>query len=1143
MEKIFLILVILNFSISFFSSSTTTLNNIWKLDFNNGEGIILKPGVLSEVTLKLTSINNVNMFNIDKNIYKLNISSENTDIISSSPELILNPKESLIYSTYIGLKCKKYYPTKFQLKLQSFMRLNENSDFTKLNEFILNLTINSEKVNLNLKPTTDEMPGKSFNFFKLENEPFNTDEIQIVGKSTDNVFQFNDINIKPYLERGELSKNNPANHGILFDSPFWMEKYFQDGKKCGYSLSFKSNNLENCFQLKYKNEIKIKKESPVTIDDKVKTSVKYNTEDQTTQYRVSNSIKIKTKIPVAPSILSCEFKPCYSDAPSKFYKNFIKDNDDSLNIIVDNLEANTEYSAFCKLSNTDFDNSTRNEINLTVGNFENADIIHQLVPSNDENRIPQCARFYFNSKVEDAVKRFQIKTLGRNYCYYLMKKDEPLFLRLLPTIICEPTEDTSEYITFCVAPLPLYKSGKYLTNKEKESYNAIFQHFISDMKKNTPKILQVSFKNNVDLIVDNEINKKSIKATFVSEDNSNGKSINLKITSYHKQSIQCFYNNDLSNNCKFSQLGENIILNPNESKNISVKITSPVQNKMYSLNFKCYNALPNFYFRYKTTGVMSIFTYLNINSGNDKESQGKSSSDENEYNDEIITNTTINCNEKKNLLNPRCLNDEFVPIFEKLTTDIPSLIKEIENQVEQYSKMLWSQKKQYLKNLENNLIPTTKEENLTLLFEKIIEFTKYLTHTDCSIYSSGTSNDEKETIQNQNYVNCRQIKQYYVDRILNTLIDELNIYDCNSLNNAIFSRLSEDAEINLKYTLLLINELSNNPESYKKGLSQALLDATICIEENFDNYWPIVESHLLDKKLLNSSILAIKKDALYILLQTLTNLAKVIHFDEIDGYINSEKTKTGLILNDTLINIQKKIIEFSKKLNDFGDQLYSLSGSILSKIITYKYSNDSLDNETELISIPNKNILIRIYYNYMLKENNAKSLQALVFDSPLMTIKTSGKADKTSDSVNTFISIILFDEYGKEIPIKSINKEYRPQILYLKSKYKSLKKCFYYNEIKQELETDGVIIDENYKYNEEIYIKCSSNHLTAFTAGTYNFNSNIPWWVVLLIVTIILIVLISLISIFLIVKKKRKSSFSYRNINSEFNKKESLLDD
>ena len=161
---------------------------------------------------------------------------------------------------------------------------------------------------------------------------------------------------------------------------------------------------------------------------------------------------------------------------------------------------------------------------------------------------------------------------------------------------------------------------------------------------------------------------------------------------------------------------------------------------------------------------------------------------------------------------------------------------------------------------------------------------------------------------------------------------------------------------------------------------------------------------------------------------------------------------------------------------------------------------------------------------------------------PLLSIKSSEDDDKSSDSVNTFISIILYDEKGEEIPIKSIKKEYRPEILYLKSKYKSLKKCFYYNENKNELETDGVAIDENHEYNGEKYIKCVSSHLTAFTAGTYKFNSNIPLWLALLIVGIIFGVLIGLITILIIVKKKNKSRLSYSKINSEFNQKDALIE-
>lgn len=112
----------------------------------------------------------------------------------------------------------------------------------------------------------------------------------------------------------------------------------------------------------------------------------------------------------------------------------------------------------------------------------------------------------------------------------------------------------------------------------------------------------------------------------------------------------------------------------------------------------------------------------------------------------------------------------------------------------------------------------------------------------------------------------------------------------------------------------------------------------------------------------------------------------------------------------------------------------------------------------------------------------------------------------------------------------------------MKNAYKSLKKCFYYNEAKKELETDGIKIDENYEFNGQKYIKCTSKHLTTFTAGTYNFNSNLSLWAVLLIIFAILILLIGFVIIFIIIKKRKKSRVNEGIINSNFDKKrENLL--
>ena len=70
----------------------------------------------------------------------------------------------------------------------------------------------------------------------------------------------------------------------------------------------------------------------------------------------------------------------------------------------------------------------------------------------------------------------------------------------------------------------------------------------------------------------------------------------------------------------------------------------------------------------------------------------------------------------------------------------------------------------------------------------------------------------------------------------------------------------------------------------------------------------------------------------------------------------------------------------------------------------------------------------------MLRKNNVKYLQILVFDSPLISVKTNGDEEETSDSVNTFINIFLYNDKSEEILIKGIDEKYKPEILYLKDK-------------------------------------------------------------------------------------------------------------
>ena len=1135
MKRIFFIFILF-----YFCLADINLYNGWVLEINNGENIELTPGTYTKVTLQLSNNNYLKLSSYDEFYYLVKFLPSDSDFIYPLQDIIMNHNEEYIYTTYIGLKCNDYSKNKPSLYINVYYSEYKDDYYYQLfdSPIDLPLTFNLDKVTIDLDLLLDEMPEKSLNFFKLKNEIYNIDKIEIEPINItplDKVFDFTNITIDGYIrqesyydyfKREDLSEENTVNHGILFDYPLKMERKMDDLINFPFNLRIKNETLEKCFTLKkLLFEVKLNSGEIPQIDQKVKNAIKYKTHLDLNN-EITNSIKIRSEMLVAPVIVTCEFTQISSFSSiidknniKKVFKTFIKEPKE-LEIMATGLEASSEYIANCEISNTDYDIERRNSINITIGNYENADIIKQLMPAIDQNRIQQCATLNF---VSDVLSMETLKFYAKFYCLYMMKRDEPFYLSCLPTVKCEAFINSERSITFCVAPLPLYNNGAFLTQQDKEAFEQNFQQFLSD-EQYYLSFLRLYLQNIIS-ISDIDINKNSINVDFLYKRYTKPLILAFRVLSTHKQELECFYNSDLDEKNQFNLINNSIILEPNKETKIEVTISSLHENKMYPLNFICYNFLPGFNLRYKTTGIMTMYTYLHTNSDIDQSKE------------EIFNETTINCKEKKNLNNPRCLTEEYFSTLSNLNTEIPIALREIEVQREQFLKMTTSAKYQFLVNLYTEIQRNFLQNptfNLTFFLEKLIIFNKYLTFTDCSIYSSGSSIKEEETIKADDYIKCRENKQNHIKNIINILVSYLQILDCPIMIQAIISKFEQNPEINLKYILILINELSNNPESFKKGKSQILFNTVLCLQEKFDSYWSKFENIIQESnKYLDSSISDIKKDLSYLILQTLVNLAKIIHYDELDGNTKDEKTKTGVILNNDYIQIQKKILDFSKKLNEFGDSYYSLSSSTFAKIQTNKGLNVTLDSEIQIINITDKDILIKSYSNYLLRNHNAKTLQILVFDSPILSIQTSGEVEEASDSVNTFISITLYDENEKEIPIKNIKKEYRPEILYLQKGYNSLKKCFYYNEKNKELETEGVEIDEAYEYKGQKYIKCTSNHLTAFTAGTYNFNSNASGLSVLLIAFGILLAFIGFLIVFFIIKKRTKSTFRFNPANSK----------
>ena len=115
----------------------------------------------------------------------------------------------------------------------------------------------------------------------------------------------------------------------------------------------------------------------------------------------------------------------------------------------------------------------------------------------------------------------------------------------------------------------------------------------------------------------------------------------------------------------------------------------------------------------------------------------------------------------------------------------------------------------------------------------------------------------------------------------------------------------------------------------------------------------------------------------------------------------------------------------------------------------------------------------------MLKDLKIHSVQAIVFESPLVSFKAEKKSK--GGIANTFVGIILYDKEGNEINIPDLKLD-KIEILFKKKLFKAMKTCLYYNEEKNKMDNDG-IDTQTEEFDGEEYIKCIPQHLSSFTIG------------------------------------------------------------
>ena len=470
--------------------------------------------------------------------------------------------------------------------------------------------------------------------------------------------------------------------------------------------------------------------------------------------------------------------------------------------------------------------------------------------------------------------------------------------------------------------------------------------------------------------------------------------------------------------------------------------------------------------------------------------------------------------------------DWFDELLNKIKTGVPEFIKKMQNDLKEFIKMAESEKNKKIDELKELAISTY--DNLKGQTDKVYnEFiqqatqtVKYLSYKICD--AAGTDYDE-----------CRNNKKEVFRKIVGMVQDE---FKCSSIVQIITEQiLKEDVGESLKYVLFLVNSITSNPDAIEEGTSKAIYEIMYCLQEKLDKNWPEISEKFKEE----DKVIEFEKDITTLMIQSIENLVGIIHFEEIDGVIKRADEKTGLISSDSAKEIHKHLFQMLQKLNDYGQGFYNLSATLAVQVAV-RPEEVNLENKFEL-DFKEKGIKISVYGDYLFSlESGAKSLQAVVFDSPLVSVKGSRKTE--GGTSNTFVDITLYGEDGEKLEIKDIELEkFRPVIYYKKKLYNALTTCLFYNENGKKIENTGVeTIIETIKGEE--YIKCIPKHLTSFTIGSYksaSMSEKSNAGTIALVIILCLLVIAGGIAGF-IFWRKRQSKVNGSQMDQAFTNKDGL---
>ena len=224
---------------------------------------------------------------------------------------------------------------------------------------------------------------------------------------------------------------------------------------------------------------------------------------------------------------------------------------------------------------------------------------------------------------------------------------------------------------------------------------------------------------------------------------------------------------------------------------------------------------------------------------------------------------------------------------------IPDNIKKILELPEEAMKQVFDRLTGNLTALQQ-LVQKELEKGSEIAQEKLKELIEKTTETS-NILSLKVCNKT-----NNEYEICRNNKKESMSDIIDIFQNHLGT--CSSIVNKI-TQLTADPEMNLKRILSIVNSITENPDAIANGKSQVIYDALNCLQDKFADYWQNISEQL------GANATSVKIEVENLLVNSMSNYANIIKYEEIDGIIKKANDITGLISDPKVKEMYQKIFK------------------------------------------------------------------------------------------------------------------------------------------------------------------------------------------------------------------------------------------